>query len=149
MSTYVDNAYATAYFADHRLIAYAWTDSTAEKQDIAIQMATDALERLNYDGSKTDAEQDLQFPRDGDTEIPVAMKQACCECAYAFIDGYDQEYEMDNVRATSLKFANVVTKYDSRVVPYHKIEGIPSIKAWQLIQPFLRDTKSMELIRSS
>lgn len=148
MALYTDKAFADAYFGA-KLVAYAWTDETIERQNLALAEATFILEQLNYAGEKTDTDQELQFPRGGDIVIPDTIKQACCEVAYALLDGVEIEHEQKNVRATNLKFANVVSKFDSRMVPEHIVAGVPSWRAWLLLKPYLRSHETIKLTRQS
>jgi hypothetical protein len=137
--------------ATARLVTDAWDALENAKKDVALQQATDVLENLSYQGEMTEATQDLQFPRGGDTVIPTPIKNACCEIAYAFADGIDLEYEYDNLRMVSQGFANVRSTYksDPAVLPEHHLNGVPSIVAWRLIKPFLRPMDALTIERTS
>jgi hypothetical protein len=151
MSLYAERTYADNYMAAHRLVTDAWDALNNSKKDIALQMATAAMENLDYQGDKTVDTQDLQFPRGGDTTIPIPLQNACCEIAYAFADGVDLEQEYERLRMVSQGFANVRSTYkaDPNVLPEHHLNGIPSIIAWRLILPFLRDIGAVTIQRTS
>jgi hypothetical protein len=149
MSAYITESDADAYFATQKLFADAWDDATSAKKVIALQMATSLMEQLAYSGEVTTEGQELQFPRGGDTDIPLDIQYACAENAYSLLDGVDVEYEYDNLRRVSQGFANVRSSHDTAMLPEHKLAGIPSYIAWRLMVPYLRDKSAITLMRIS
>ena len=56
------------YFAT-KLRATAWTGATDADQEKALNMATRAIDQLNFKGDKYDEDQALEFPRDEDETV--------------------------------------------------------------------------------
>ena len=104
-TSYVQRTDANTYFATSFNDA-AWTALSDAQKDLALQVATRNLETLQWYGTKCDADQALQWPRevaaDGScdatvcTTIPDKLVEATCELALklhsnqsVFIDGPD------------------------------------------------------------
>jgi hypothetical protein len=115
-NSYVTVAEADTYF-DARLNTEAWT-TTADNRTRALLMAAQRLDRENWLGNRVTSTQRLAWPRmyvekvDGigvgygwgygggygwpfgdvysSTEIPQRIKDAQCEIALAFLDGFDE-----------------------------------------------------------
>jgi len=102
-TSYVQRTDANTYFATSFNDA-AWTALSDAQKDLALQVATRNLETLQWYGTKCDADQALQWPRevaaDGScdatvcTTIPDKLVEATCELALklhsnqsVFIDG--------------------------------------------------------------
>lgn len=149
MSTYITVEDATTYFKTQKLFADAWEAASSTQRQVALNMATSLMEVIAYAGTKTDEEQELQFPRGGDTVIPTDIQNACAENAYALLDGVDPEYEYENLRQVSQGFANVRSSHNTAILPEHKINGIPSYIAWRLMVPYLRDRSAITIMRMS
>lgn len=145
---YLTSEEAQEYF-DGRLNTEVWEDATEENKEKALTMATRILNRLNYLGDKTDSAQENQFPRFADSVIPQNILDACCEIALALLDGVDPELEYENLLMVQQSFDVVKTTYDRSMVQEHIIAGVPSIVAWRLIRPYLRDFKTIDLSRVS
>ena len=145
--------------ANERLNVEAWDDAVDEDGSSfgepntltykALTMATSAIDRLNYQGTKTDLDQVNQFPRDDDTVVPADIGQACFEIALALLDGVDPQLEGENLGMTSQGYANVRSTYDREVPVPHIVAGIPSLTAWRFIVPYLRDTGYFNIMRTS
>ena len=56
---------------------------------VQLQLALDWLELQPFKGSKTDESQALEWPRDGNTEIPDKIVQAQLEAALVYMKGGD------------------------------------------------------------
>lgn len=164
---------AQDYFAN-RLHEHAWSAATADDRLKALKDATQRIDRLNYKGEKaavytvlvanelesvkeaTDAQleliraaeasQVLEFPRGADTEAPGDIVRACFEITHALLDGVDPDIEMENLSVISDGISSVRTTYNRSQNPQdHLINGIPSITAWRMLQPFLRDDQTLRL----
>ena len=148
-----NNSYLTVEeaqeLADERLNVDAWEDADVADQGKALIMATQAIDRLNYRGDKTDEDQELQFPRGGDEEVPVDIKRACFEIAVLLLDGLDPQLEGENLGMIAQGYANVRATYDRELPMPHISAGIYSIVAWRCLVPYLRDPYSVELIRQN
>jgi hypothetical protein len=84
--------------------------------------------------------QELEFPRNSDTEIPQDIQIACCEIAYALLDGIDPDLELENLDVVSQGYASVRSSYSrSRNPTEHLAAGVPSATAWRYLKPYIRD----------
>jgi len=135
------------YFGE-QLNVTAWTGAEDADKTKALQMATNAIDRLNFRGEKAVSTQDLQFPRKDDSAVPQDVKDACCEIAIALLDGKDPELEYENLRMISQQFANVKSTYVA-TPPEYIIAGIPSAKAWRFLKPYLHDHMVIDIHRVS
>ena len=137
---------AETYFGE-RLNTVVWENAIPGDRLKALYMATRAIDRLNIAGIKLDDDQELQFPREGDTVVPADIKLACFECALAFLDGVDMELEQKNLGMTSDAFSGARATYDSHFVEEHIRAGIPSGQAWSYLYPYLRDPREIVISR--
>lgn len=131
----------------NRLNTGAWDDSSDVDKTTGIQQATEILDTLNYIGERTDDDQDLEFPRDEDTEIPVAIQRATFEIALALLDGADPDFDFANLNLVSQGIANIRSTYNRSSSLPHIIAGVPSPTAWRLLLPYLRDWQNVKLSR--
>jgi len=148
MAAYATITEGDTYFSEV-LNADAWDDATSANKTKGLAQATKMIDRLNFKGEKTDDDQDNQFPRDADTEVPQDIKDACCEIALALLDGVDPELEFENLRMVSQGYANVRSTYNSEIPAEHINAGIPSVTAWRYLKPYLRDMQAVDLSRVS
>ena len=160
---------ATDYFS-YRLHSPAWLRSSVADRPKALWAATMILDALNYKGHKhpvytlltanedatdeeirtAEASQALEFPRGADTTVPLDVRKASYEIAYALLNGKDPEMELENLGITSQGYASVRTTYARNQVPIeHIINGVPSPQAWRWLKPFLRDDDAIKLSRVS
>lgn len=85
-NSYVDIAAADAYFVD-RYGSAAWDALTDPDKESALLSAMPMLEGYcTWSGEKTDDAQALEFPRDGDTEVPQDIKNAQCELGLSVVN---------------------------------------------------------------
>lgn len=87
------------------------------------------------------ANQPNQFPRGDDVAVPDPIAQACCELALALLDDVDPNIEIENLQNKMQSIDGGRTERDTSYVQEHVRAGIPSIQAWMLLVPFLRDTQ--------
>lgn len=166
-NTYGSLSEAQEYF-DNRLHETAWSDATVADRRKALIAATRIVDSLAYKGQKAavyqlleankcatdaeireaDARQASEFPRGSDTETPEPIVIACYEIAYSLLDGTDPQMELESLGISSQGLESVRTTYarDQRPVD-HILSGVPSLPAWRLLQPFLRDDRSISLLR--
>lgn len=83
-----------------------------------------------------------QFPRGDDTTVPDAVSQACCELALVLLDDVDPNIEAENLQNKVQTIGDGRTERDTSYVYDHVRAGIPSIQAWMLLKPFLRNTQN-------
>jgi len=91
INSYLTVVEASAYL-DRRLRTGAWDAAVLWYDDAAkaLMHACILLEGLPWTGDKTDPDQALAFPRDGETDVPTAIKDAQCELANWLL-GFDAE----------------------------------------------------------
>lgn len=138
---------ADTYFSK-KLYRDLWynTDPTIQAQ--ALYDATERIDRFNFQGNKTDEAQELQFPRNGQDEVPKYIKHATFEIAYQLIDGNDPEVMYNLLRKSSISVGPSRSSNDTKLIPEHIANGIPSLLAWSFIKPYLRDRTRIVLQRS-
>jgi hypothetical protein len=167
MSQYADLEYADSYF-ETRLHSGLWPNSLAADRTAALVTATRIMDRLAYTGMKAaaftalgslggnatqaavdaaGAVQELEFPRGTDTEIPADIKIACCEIAYALLDGRDPDADLENTSVISRGFSSVRSAETRDFVLEHLTAGIPSATAWKYLRPYLLDRRNITLSR--
>jgi hypothetical protein len=164
---------AETYFSN-RLHATAWEYATRSEREKALIEATQIVDSLNYKGWKgtvydilfddngkpvtpppsseeLKAAYDAQvreFPRNTDTTVPDNILMAVWEITYQLLDGVDVDLELENLDVTSQGIASVRTTYDRRHVSIeHLYNGVPSLKAWRFLYPYLRDVKHIKISR--
>lgn len=139
---------ASNYFLK-RLNTGPWDDAIASDREAALIMATQQIDTLNFMGDVAIEGQVLQFPRNDDNEIPNAINQASYEIALKLLDGYEPEQEAESIGVLTDAYSGVRSTYDSTHVQAHIRAGIASIRAWELLKPFLRDPAELRLSRVS
>jgi hypothetical protein len=144
---YINLASAHVYF-DSRLENEVWFDTSADKQLRALNTATRYIDRLNFSGSKTNALQFREFPRNGGTIVPDDIKFACCEVAYNLLDGRDPEFESEHVHVGMSSISTVKVNKEVENIPVHILHNIPSSLAWAYIRPYLSDTNTLQILRT-
>lgn len=165
--TYVTPAEADNYLSQ-KMQASTWLAAPPADKLASIVEATRIINRLNFVGHKTvayhalqlndlakselraiEAQQALAFPRDDDTDIPEDIKAACCECAFALINGIQPEQELWSLATVSESVGPLAIRstYDRTRVSEWIIAGVPSPTAWHLLRPYLRDPMSCSLSR--
>lgn len=134
------------YFAN-LLYSGPWDSATEEDKNKAIVTATQIIDSLNYADDKTEDDQELEFPRGTDTTVPQAIKDACAEIALALLDGYDieQGFRTQNIKSTS--YSGVSTTYDINALPEYAKLGIPSVRAWRLLRPYIEFNAGISISR--
>lgn len=146
--SYLTVVEANSYF-EGRLGTQCWDDSSPADQAASLTHATRIIDRLNFVGSKSDSDQDNQFPRNGDTVVPDDVKYATAEIALALLDGVNPELEFENIHMTSQGYGGARSSFDRSVKPPHILAGVPSFTAWTYLRPYLRDHLNLDLFRTS
>lgn len=130
--SYVSLAEANEYFSN-RLHVDAWAEASDADKEKALAMATKAIDRQPLKGRKTDTAQTLAFPRYPDTEIPAAVKEACCEEALAILEsGNSQRRKLQQEGVQSFTLGNMSETYAAGVG-----KGLLSKEAKELLRPWL------------
>lgn len=146
--SYLTIVEAQAYF-DGRLGTECWDDASPTDQEKSLLQSTRIIDRLNFVGCKSSDTQSRQFPRNGDTLIPTDIQYATAEVALALLDGVNPELEFENINMTSQGYGGVRSSFDRSVKPPHILAGVPSFTAWTFLKPYLRDTLSLDIYRTS
>lgn len=139
---------ADNYFAV-MLEGQRWAFTERLKRVQAMVSATRRIDRLNFKGVQTSAEQPLQFPRGTDTLVPVEIEQATYELALVLLKGVDPDTEADNLSATVQAYGSLRSEFDRTSIPPNIRAGIPSQTAWNLLFPFLDPVRGITLRRVS
>lgn len=103
-----------------------------------LTLALDYIELQSYSGAKTDPLQELEFPRNGDTEVPASIKKAQMVAAALYDSGED-------LLAPQGAFVTQETVVGAVSVSYSE-NGVQSTVYGQLnklLKPFLSDTGGM------
>lgn len=148
MPSYMTVEEADTYFGN-RLNIRAWECASYDEKRRGLYMATEIIDRLNFNGCKADSAQENQFPRDTDTTIPEDVQRASAEIALALLDGVDPDMEYENLRLKSQGYGGVRSTYDEEFHQPHLIAGIPSVTAWRYLRPYLRDPNELTLFRTN
>lgn len=148
MSHYGTLAGSVVYFTEERLDnGGVWAAANVQRKTAALTQATRSMDRLNYIGDKAEEDQELEFPRDDQTEVPETIEHACYEIAHALLSGRDPDYENERVNTMVQSIGPSRVVKNLRMVPEHVVASIPSETAWKLIKPWLRDGRSITLSR--
>ena len=130
--SYVSLAEANEYFSN-RLHADAWAEASDADKEKALTMATKAIDRQPMSGRKTVSSQPLAFPRYPDTEVPQAIKEACCEEALALLErGNSQRRKLQQEGVQSFALGNMSETYVASAG-----RGLLSQEAKELLRPWL------------
>ena len=131
-NSYIDINGADEYFAG-RLHAESWSGADSETKEKALKQATRAIDRQLLRGRKTNPEQELAFPRYPDTEVPEAVKEACCEVALALLErGNNQRRKLQQEGVQSFTLGNMSETYAAGAG-----RGLLSQEAKELLRPWL------------
>ena len=131
-NSYIDIEEANEYFAG-RLHAESWGQADESTKEKALRQATKAIDRQPLRGRKTNPEQELAFPRYPDTEVPEAVKEACCEEALSLLErGNSQRRRLQQEGVQSFSLGNMSETYATGAG-----KGLLSQEAKDLISPWL------------
>lgn len=123
---------ADKYF-EKRLYIESWVWAQFLDKESALWQATKAIDRQLLKGRKTDPAQPLAFPRHPDTEIPQAVKEACCEEALAILEsGNSQRRKLQQEGVQSFALGNMSETYVAGAG-----KGLLSQEAKELLRPWL------------
>lgn len=136
---------ADDYF-ETRLNTEDWLYATDEEKYKSLCMATRIINSLNFSGTSLNINNN-EFPRDDSTIVPQAILEATCEIALSLLDGTDMEQEVENLIATSQSYATVRSEYNPQLVLEHMRAGVPSVVAWNLLKPYLVNSRTISINR--
>lgn len=139
MANYATIADGDTYFAT-QLFNSPWVDAPDERKTAALTQATQIINRLPFDGDKTDESQANAFPRDGDTDVPNDILVATYLIAIALLNNFNPETAIQNIN-TTMEGSSVHTSgrrtYDKDFISEHIRYGVPSGIAWLYLRPYL------------
>jgi len=96
-----------------------------------------------------DATQELEFPRGKDASVPTEIEWACYEIALALLEGFDQEDAIDRLNTLRQAYAAVRTTYAAgNAAMEYLVYGIPTVRVWRWLQPYLTDSRIIRLSRA-
>jgi hypothetical protein len=131
-NSYIDIAGANEYFSGC-LHAESWGETDNSTKEAALKQATRIIGRLLLKGRKADEDQKLAFPRYPDTEVPEAVKEACCEEALALLErGNSQRRKLQQEGVQSFTLGNMSETYAPGAG-----RGLLSQEAKELLRPWL------------
>ena len=106
-TAYMTTEEAETYFAG-RLHAESWGETSDADKEKALRQATKEIDRQLLKGRKATDTQELAFPRHPDTEVPEAVKEACCEIALALLErGNSQRRRLQQEGVQSFTLGNM------------------------------------------
>jgi len=146
ITPYLSVTEAQAYF-DDRLNSEAWELATDVDKLKALKTATSKINNLRFAGKPAVDGQGNEFPRYGQTIVPISIQEATCELALVLLNEVDVNQEIENLAATSETFTSVKTTYTRDFVLSHIRNGIPSSEAWAKLLPYLLDPLSVRLVK--
>ena len=130
--SYCTIEYADEYF-NNRLHAESWGQADESTKEKALRQATKVIDRQLLRGRKTNPVQELAFPRCPDTEVPKAVKEACCEEALAILErGNSQRRKLQQEGVQSFSLGNMSETYVAGAG-----KGLLSQEAKELLKPWL------------
>ncbi len=130
--SYCTIEYANEYF-ENRLHAERWDETSNADKERALRQATKEIDRQLLKGRKATDTQELAFPRYPDTEVPEAVKEACCEIALALLErGNSQRHKLQQEGVQSFTLGNMSETYAPGAG-----RGLLSQEAKELLRPWL------------
>lgn len=130
--SYCTVEYANEYFG-RRLHAEIWFEADDSTKEKALKQATREIDRQPLKGRKTETSQTLAFPRYPDSEVPEAVKDACCEVALALLErGNSQRRKLQQEGVQSFSLGNMSETFAAGVG-----KGLLSQEAKELLRPWL------------
>lgn len=130
--SYCTIEYADEYF-NNRLHTESWFEADDSTKAKALKQATRAIDRQLLKGRKTNPKQELAFPRYPDTEVPEAVKEACCEEALTLLErGNSQRRKLQQEGVQSFTLGNMSETYITGAG-----RGMLSQEAKELLRPWL------------
>jgi hypothetical protein len=124
-----------------------WSTLDDDQKLALLTSATQTIDSVQYKGvPETETN---EFPRTNQIEVPLRVKQACAEEAYALAQGIDVDQELESLRTKSHGIASVRTSYDTSMVVDHKQAGFASRRAFDLLRIYLIDPHEITMIRVS
>ena len=93
------------------------------------------------------ATQDLEFPRGQDAVVPTPIEWACYELALALLEGFDSEDAIENYNVVRRSYSSVSTTYAEQRNQEYLVYGIPTLRVWMWLKPYLLDDSEVRISR--
>lgn len=136
----------TLNFKGHKHTVYELLNDTGCGQDIGTAFDLGCITKESLQNANL--AQELEFPRDSDTSVPEAIRDACLEIANALLEGMDAELELEKLSIFTPLAGAFGSSYERRNIPIeHLVNLIPSTVAWSWIKPFLIDEDAIKITR--
>lgn len=142
---YVTLELANTYFS-MRIGSEPWDDSTDIAKEKALNHAERVLERISYKGLQVTAGN--AFPRDDQTEVPERFLEAIYEEALSLLNCNSNATDLADLHVTSSSVAGFQTSVNEKTNRPWVLCGLTSPIAWQLIAPYMLDTRSFRIAPS-
>lgn len=166
-NSFVDAAYADAYFSDRAMTA--WAGESAAKEAALIR-GGQYLNGLRWQGSQVDFRHVMCWPRYGvpvadcngpaypgatfsagsiyglywnNNEIPEQVKQAQCEAALRYLAGTNMLPDLERGGQVVMERVDVITTQYANGAP----AGTRFLAVEALLRPFLKSSASVDLVR--
>lgn len=136
-----------AFILEAELNTAPWDGATDVERTKALKKATRLIDRLEFEGEKSDAAQALEFPRGGDSVVPPDIQIACTLIAVRLLEGVDMNLERESLRHTSTGISAVRMSSDTGIILPWIVAGIPSAEAWDYLRPYLRGPQGIDILR--
>jgi len=117
------------------------TQSDADKTRFA-KASTSYIDRLPIVGYKTVPTQKEEFPRGGDEDIPYKVAYACALLAIDMSDGASFTSDMNVIKE---KIGDAEWGYGDEP---HNVIDFPNKEALALLSPWIRDSRSLDMLNS-
>jgi len=147
---YVEPFEAEEYLR-YRLGTCEWDNASIRDREAALQMASDDIDRLALKGFKKHKDQLRRFPRDFQItdDVPLPVKQATIELALTYLKGVDASEEYTLLTKHEMVYSAIREKRNPDRMEPHIVAGIPSLRAFVYLVPYLRHESEITLVRSS
>ena len=100
-------------------------------------------------GAGDDAVEARRYPVLHDPGVPEDIGDATAEIALSLLDGVDPELEFENLAMITQQYGTIKSTYDRSINQEYKMAGVPSMTAWRMLKPYLRDSQGIDLNRVS
>lgn len=143
---YIDILDAQDYF-NGRLGTASWDDANDTDKLKALTHATRLINNLKFVGQRNVIDQTNEFPRLGQSDVPMAIKEATCELALQLLDDVDPEMEISETAMSQGQLGTIRSHSNRDFTLVHIRNGIPSSEAWARLLPYLSDPLSIKLVK--
>lgn len=139
---YVTLSEAQEYFEDSLSIGQ-WLTASTQAQARALRSATRRIDAQPLIGRKLEPSQDHAFPRrywrdHTDSDVPAAVKAACCEEALSVLQESDDARGLAQAQGvTSVRVGDVSETYTEAMTAQRARDGL-SPAARRLLRPWIR-----------